>query len=188
MDVFLFVGVPFGILLVPFVWAGYAIGGTAGGPDPAQSARATLRLRIGPAALVLLAGALSMLGAAAAATAGAFAHLTDVAFAIEPAALLFVLEAAVDLALAILVILPGWSARRAWILRTTGVYWLCVALPALILADAGPGWLSTDPATAMMLLGLPAFAWEGIAVLLPAMSIWRASVARHSSDPLPADI
>jgi hypothetical protein len=136
----------------------------------------------------LLAGALSMLGAAAAATAGAFAHLTDVAFAIEPAALLFVLEAAVDLALAILVILPGWSARRAWILRTTGVYWLCVALPALILADAGPGWLSTDPATAMMLLGLPAFAWEGIAVLLPAMSIWRASVARHSSDPLPADI
>jgi hypothetical protein len=30
-----------------------------------------------------------------------------------------------------------------------------------------------------MIVGLPAFAWEGIAVLLPALLIWRASIARR---------
>jgi hypothetical protein len=178
VDVFLLIGIPFGVFLIAFAWAGYAIGGTAPSPDPALPVRATLRSRIGPTGLTLLAGALTAFGAAAAATAGAFARLTDVGYAVEPAALLFVFEAAVDLTLAILVILPGWSARRAWVLRTVGIYWLWLAGPTMIVADGGPGWLSANPANGMALLGLPAFGWEAVAVLIPALLIWLASRAK----------
>jgi hypothetical protein len=178
VDVFLLIGIPFGIFLTAFVWAGYAIGGTAAGPDPALPLRSTMRLRVVPAALVLVAANLAAFGAAAAATAGAFARLTDAGFPVEPAALLFTLEAAIDLGLVILVILPGWSTRRAWILRTVGAYWLCAALPTMILADGGSGWLSMNPSNGMLMLGLPVFTWETVAALLPALLIWRASIAR----------
>lgn len=188
MDVFLLVGIPFGIFLIAFVSAGNAIGGTAANPNPALPLRSTMRLRVVPTALVLVAANLVAFGAAAAATAGAFARLTDAGYAIEPAALLFVLEAAVDLGLVVLVILPGWSARRAWVLRAVGVYWLCAALPILILADGGPGWLSMNPSNGMLMLGLPVFSWETVAALMPALLIWRASIARApiASAPDPA--
>jgi hypothetical protein len=137
-----------------------------------------MRLRVVPAALVLVAANLAAFGAATAATAGAFARLTDAGFPVEPAALLFTLEAAIDLGLVILVILPGWSTRRAWILRTVGAYWLCAALPTMILADGGSGWLSMNPSNGMLMLGLPVFTWETVAALLPALLIWRASIAR----------
>jgi bacteriorhodopsin len=47
-----------------------------------------------------------------------------------------------------------------------GVYWLCLAAPIWILADAGPGWLSTG-SDGIFFLGLPAFVWEMTAALLP---------------------
>jgi hypothetical protein len=60
-------------------------------------------------------------------------------------------------------------------MRTVGVYWLCAAVPIMILADPGSGWLSTNPATGMLFLGLPSFSWEVIAVSIPALLIMRAS-------------
>jgi hypothetical protein len=190
MEVFLIVGIPFAVFLIGFTWAGYGIGGTTPKPDPASSVRATLRSRVGPAAIVVLAAALAALGAAAAATAGAFARLTDVGYPIEPAALLFLLEAVADLALAVVVILPGWSPRRVWILRTLAIYWLCAAFPIVILADAGPDWLSTNPAYGMTLLAVPAFIWEAIAIVIPALLILRvsrtrAATPRAASEELP---
>ena len=175
MDVFPLIGIPFGVFLVAAVYAGYAIGGHATSPDAALPAQATLRRRAIPTAMVLVAALLALLGAAAATTAGAFARLTNAGYAIEPAALLFMLEAAVDLAFVALVLLPGWSTRRAWILRTVSVYWLCAAAPTMILADGGAGWLSTNPAYGMTLLAVPSFTWEAIGVLMPALLIWRAS-------------
>jgi hypothetical protein len=181
MDVFPLIGVPFGVFLIAFLWAGYAIGDRATGAAQGIPERSALRQRIRPTVLVLIAAILALLGAVAATVAGAFARLTDAGLAIEPAALLLILEALVDLALATAVALPGWSARRAWVMRTVGVYWLCAAGPTMILADAGSGWLSTNPANGMLLLGLPAFSWEAIAVLMPALLIWRASQATTGS-------
>lgn len=181
MEVFLVIGIPFVVFLVAFVWAGYGIGGTVPKPDPASPVRATLRSRVGPAALVLLAAVFAGFGAAAAATAGAFARTTDVGYPIEPAALLFLLEAVVDLVLVAVVILPGWSPRRAWILRTIGIYWLCASFPSVILADAGSNWLSTNPAYGMTLLAVPAFSWEAIGILMPALLILRVSRTRTPS-------
>ena len=175
MDVFLLIGLPFAVFLAAAVSAGYAMGGHAAGPDAAPPARATLRLRIVPTVLVLAAAGLTVLGAAAAASAGAFERLTNAGYAIEPAALLLALETAIDLALAAVVVRPPWSIRRAWVLRTVAVYWLCAAAPTMILADGGPGWLSTNPGYGMTMLGVPSFSWEAIAVLIPALLILRAS-------------
>jgi len=135
-------------------------------------------LRLGPAGLLLFAAALTVLGAAAATAAGAFARLTDAGFAVEPAALMFMLETFVDLVLAAIVILPGWSAGRGWVMRAIGAYWLCLAVPIMILADGGPGWISASPGFGMTLLGLPSFGWESVAVVLPTLLIWRASRSR----------
>ena len=186
MEVFLVVGIPFGIFLAAFAWAGYSIGRTVPEPDPASPIRADLRTRLAPAALVLLAAVLAGFGAAAAAIAGAFARTTNASYPIEPAALLFALEAGFDLVLAVAVLTPGWSPVRAWIMRTIGVYWLCVAIPIVILADAGPNWLSANPAYGMTMLAVPEFSWEAVAVLMPALLILRASQARTSKEPAPA--
>jgi hypothetical protein len=175
MDVFLLIGIPFGVFLVAAVWIGYSIGGHAASPDAAPPARATLRLRIFPAALVLAAAGLTVLGAAASASAGAFERLTNAGYAIEPATLALTLETIVDFALAAVVVLPAWSIRRAWVLRTVAVYWLCAAAPTMILADGGAGWLSTNPSYGMTMLGVPSFSWEAVAVLMPALLILRAS-------------
>jgi hypothetical protein len=183
MDVFLLIGIPFAVFLVAAVWIGYAIGGHAASTDVAPLPRTTLRTRATPTAMVLVAALMAVMGAAAAATAGAFARLTNAGYAIEPAALLFLLEATVDLALAALVLLPGWSIRRAWILRAVSAYWLCAAAPTLILADGGAGWLSTNPAYGMTLLAVPSFSWEAIAVLMPALLIWRASRKNVATNP-----
>jgi hypothetical protein len=174
MDIFLYIGVPFGVLLIPFVWAAYGIGGSATGPTETPI-RPTGRRRTIRSILVFTAALVTVSGALAAASAGALARTTDVDFAIEPTALFYVLEAAVDLALAAAVIFPGWSARRAWLLRTIGVYWLCLAGPALLLADAGPGWLTFDSANGMTQLGIPDFIWEGAAAVVPALLLWTAS-------------
>jgi hypothetical protein len=163
VDVFAFVGIPFVVLLAAFTLVGNAIGDNAAGPDPVPSV---------PPARGLSGG-----GAAAAAAGGAFSHLTDESYAIEPAALLFALEAGVGLALAVVVALPNWSARRAWVLRAIGLYWLCVAGPALILADYGNGWISlTDQGSASLPLGLAPFPLEIIAAIVPAVLIWIASL------------
>ena len=65
-------------------------------------------------------------------------------------------------------------------MRTIGAYWLCLALPIMILADGGTGWISANPGFGMTLLGLPSFGWEAVAVVLPTLLLWRAS------RPLPA--
>jgi hypothetical protein len=174
MEIFLYIGVPFGVLLIPFVWAAYGIGGSA--TDPTETPiRPTDRRRTFRSILVLAAVSITVSGALAAASAGAFARITDVGFAVEPTALFFILETAVDLVLVTAVIFPGWSARRAWLLRTIGVYWLCLAGPALLLADAGSGWLSFDSANGMTQLGIPDFIWEGAAAIVPALLLWTAS-------------
>ena len=183
MEEFLLIGAPFALFLVASAWVGYSIGKTAAGPETSPAAGAEtsvgthtgLRARLLPAILVLLAVALTALGAAAATTAGAFARLTDAGFAFEPAALLFLLETLVELVLALAIVLHGWSAARSWIMRLIGAYWLCLAIPVMILADGGPGWISASPGFGMTLLGLPSFGWEAAAVVLPALLIWRAS-------------
>lgn len=177
MDVFALIGIPFGVFLIAFVCAGYAIGGSAASPDAEQAVPSTPRSRIRRTALLLVATVLAVFGAIAAADVGAFSRLTDAGYAVEPAALLFGLEAIVDLALVIVVALPGWSARRTWILRTVGLYWLCVACPILIVSDAGTGWLSVEPANGFFVLGLPAFAWEAVACFAPVALLWFASRA-----------
>jgi hypothetical protein len=185
MDVFLYIGVPFGILLVPFVWAAMGIGGSASDPNQTPPSPPTIRLRLRRTTIILGAALITGLGAAAAASAGAFARTTDVGYPIEPTALLFALEALVDIALIAVVALPGWSGRRAWLLRMLGIYWLCAAAPILILADAGPGWLSTDPATGLMMAGIPAFSWELLAAFAPAVLLLIAS--RNGRSPAAPD-
>ena len=177
MDVFALVGVPFAVFLAAFTFAGYSIGGSAAGPERDRPSRSTPQARIRRAALLVIAAALAVLGSAAAAAAGAFARLTDQGYPIEPAALLFALEAAVDLALLLVVALPSWSARRAWAIRAIGLYWLCAAAPILILADAGSG--SPPPAGTAndaLLLGMAPILWEVAAVLAPAVLLWVASI------------
>ncbi|HEX7491921.1 MAG TPA: hypothetical protein VF337_09500 [Candidatus Limnocylindrales bacterium] len=180
MDVFLMVGLPFLAFLIPVAWAAYGIGGS--GSDPlAMQAEPTGRVRIRRAALVLVAGLVTGLGAASAASAHAFGRTTDAGLAVEPAALLFTLEAVVDLVLIAVVALPGWSNRRAWALRMAGVYWLCLAAPAWILADAGPGWISTG-SDGIYALGLPAFIWETVAALVPPLLLWLAARGGYAPD------
>jgi hypothetical protein len=165
------------VLLAAFTLVGNAVGGSAAGRDPVPSVPPTRGARVRRATLVVAAAGLSAGGAAAAAAGGAFSHLTDEGYAIEPTALLFALEAGVGLALAAVVALPGWSSRRAWILRAIGLYWLCVAGPSLILADYGTGWISlTDQASRSLPLGLAPFPLEIMASVVPAVLIWIASV------------
>jgi hypothetical protein len=162
-------------ILAAAAWAAYGIGGIGGIGDPLQSeAGPSGRSRLKRAALVLAAALLAALGAAAAASADAFGRTTNAGYAIEPAALLFALEAVVDIVLVAVVVLPGWSSRRAWAVRMAGVYWLCLAAPTWILVDAGPGWLSTG-ADGIYFLGLPAFIWEAAAALLPLILLWTAA-------------
>jgi hypothetical protein len=183
VDEFILIGAPFAVFLIAAVWAGHSIGRAQAGFQAAADSRAALRGRVVPATLTLLAAALAVVGAAAAAAAGAFARLTDAGFAIEPTALILILEAGVDLALAAVAVAPGWSPGRAWTMRTIGVYWLCLAIPTMILADGGAGWISTTPDPGMTLLGLPSFGWEAVAVVLPALLLWRASLARTEPEP-----
>lgn len=175
MNVFLMVGLPFAIFLIPAAWAAYGIGGSAA-DRLLKPAAPTGRVRIRRVVLVLAAALIAALGAAAAASADAFGRTTDAGYAIDPVALLFALEAVVDIALIAAVILPGWSNRRAWTLRMVGIYWLCLAAPTWILADAGPGWLSTGP-DGIFFLGLPAFIWETVAALAPLALLWLAAVS-----------
>jgi hypothetical protein len=197
MDELILIGAPFVIFLIAAAWIGYSIArsgsaaerspviepasGGATDETPATGserhlpgAGSSLTPRLRRAGLVLLAAALTALGAAAATAAGAFGRLTDAGFALEPAALVLGFEAAVDLVIA-LVCLRGLSAAGAWVMRLIGGYWLCVAAPVMILADGGPGWISASPGFGMTLLGLPSFGWEAVAVVAPALLIWRAS-------------
>ena len=173
MDIFL-LAIPFAVLLVPFVWAGYGIGGHAADANEAPAPAPSRRRRLARSVLVVAAAKVAALGAAAAASAGAFARTTDAGYNIEPTALIFTLEAVVTVALVAIVALPGWSGRRAWVLRTVGVYWLCLALPAMILADAGADWLSIDPGRGISFLAVPAFVWEAAAAAAPALLLWFA--------------
>jgi hypothetical protein len=178
MDIFAIVGIPFAVFLVVFALVGNAIGGSAAAPDDAAApaAPASGRVRARRCVLLLAAAAVAACGAAAAATGAAFSRLTEASYAIEPAALLFTLEAAVAVGLAGVAALSGWSARRAWVLRTVGVYWLGVAGPALILADSGSGWISlTASGTAALPLGLSPFPVEVVAAVVPAILFWVAS-------------
>jgi hypothetical protein len=196
MDEFILIGAPFAIFLTAAIWIGWSIArsgsaerspvtepASVDGAEPAPAAGAeqtsgrggeSLTPRLRRARPDVLATALTALGAAAAAAAGAFARLTDAGFAAEPAALILAFEAAVDLAIA-LACLRGWSAGQAWVMRVIGGYWLCLAAPVMILADGGQGWISASPGNGMALLGLPSFGWEAVAVVVPAVLIWRAS-------------
>jgi hypothetical protein len=186
MDVFLLVGLPFVTFLIPVAWAAYGIGGS--GADPFRKpVRPPGRVRVRRTLLLVAAASVTALGAAAAASADAFGRTTDAGFVIDPAALIFALEAVADLGLIAVVILPGWSNRRAWALRMMGIYWLCLAAPIWILADAGPGWLSTDPASGIFFLGLPVAALEATAALLPMLLIWIAAMGGSRADDSAAE-
>jgi hypothetical protein len=174
VDIFL-LAVPFAVFLIPFLWAAYGIGGSATDPNEAPPPAPGARRRLARSILVVSAAILAAIGAAAAASAGAFARTTNAGYYIEPTALFFALQAMVNLVLLAIVALPGWSTRRAWALRMIGVYWACLAIPAMILADAGPDWLSTDPGHGVFFLAVPAFVWEAAAALAPALLLWIAS-------------
>jgi len=178
MDELLLIGTPFAVFLAASVWAGYAIGGSAADPSRLALEPGGLPGRLRRGGLVLAAAALSAGGAAAAAAAGAFARLTDAGFAVEPAAMIFLLEALVDLALAAFIVARSPSPRQAWVARAIALYWLCLAAPTMILADGGTGWISISPGDGMTLLGLPSFGWEAVAVVAPALLIWQASRSR----------
>jgi hypothetical protein len=178
VEVFAFVGIPFLVLLLAFALVGNAIGGNAAGPgtDQEPSAPVTAGMRLRPAAVILAASGLAAAGAWAAAAGGAFASLTDQGYAIEPAALVFAIEAIAGIALAGLVALAGLSARRAWILRTVGLCWLCAAAPVLILSDTGAGWVSLVDQRGLLPLGLSPFPIELVAAVAPAVLVWIASL------------
>jgi hypothetical protein len=182
VEVLALVGIPFAVVLVAFVLVGNAIGGSAAGPDAQPWAPVARGTRVRRIVLVVAAAGLAALGAGAAAAGGAFSQLMDQGYAIEPSALVFALEAGAGLALTGVVALGGWSPRRAWILRAIGLYWLCVAGPALILADTGAGWISlVDRGRGSLPLGLAPFPFEVVAALMPAVLIWIASLGSRET-------
>jgi hypothetical protein len=167
VDVFAIVGLPFVVLLAAFAFAGYSVGGVVVAPDEAPAIPTRRRLLV-RTALLLLAAVAAAVGAVVVASNSPFANLTAVSYAIEPAALIFAMQAAVDVVLIALVVLPGWSMRRAWIMRTIGVYWLCSALPALILADPGSSGGS---------MAVPALIVEIAAFVAGAILLWLATLS-----------
>jgi hypothetical protein len=161
----LIVGLIFVIALCAFGGLGLAVGASAEGPDPDPPLHSPMRLRLTRAALLASAAYLSLLGAGAAAVG---AWLDDPAIG-RAEAVVFLLEGAVDLGLALFVLLPGWTLRRVWLLRLVATCWLVVGPPAVVFT-LGRGPLAT------FYLGFEPAAWAVFSVVIGATLVWLASL------------
>jgi hypothetical protein len=173
----------FGIAVVVSVFVfggvGLAVGATAEGPDPGPPSRSPLNLRATRCALLLVAAFMAVLGAEAALVAG---------WQQDPStgraeALVFLVEGVVDLALALIVLMPAWTLRRVWVLRLLAACWIVVGPVALVLTF-GSGPLAT------FYLGLGPDLWAAFSVVAGAMLVWLSSlgggtVVEPAAEPLP---
>jgi hypothetical protein len=96
-------------------------------------------------------------------------------------ALVFLLEGALDLALAFFVLMPAWTLRRIWVLRLVSVCWLVVG-PVVLVITFGSGPLAT------FYLGLGPVSWGAFSVVVGAALVWLSSlgsvaVAKPAAEP-----
>src|ERR1035437_7038538 len=170
-------GIALVILLIVFGGIGVAVGATAEGPDPGPPGCSPLKVRTTRAALLAIAAFMTVLGAEAALVAG---------WQQDPSTgraevLVFLLEGAVDLALAFFVLMPAWTLRRIWVLRLVSVCWLVVGAGVLVITF-GSGPLAT------FYLGLGPDMWAAFSVVVGAALVWLSSlglpgVAEPAAEP-----
>ena len=165
-------GIALVVLLIVFAGIGVAVGAGAEGPDPGPPGQSPLKVRTTRAALLAVAAFMAVLGLEAALVAG---------WQQDPStgrseAVVFLLEAVVDLALALVVLMPAWTLRRIWVLRLVAVCWLVVGPVALVIT-IGSGPLTT------FYLGLGPDMWVAISVVVGALLVWLSSLG---SATLPA--
>jgi len=158
-------GIALVVLLFVFGGIGVAVGATAEGPDPGPPGYSPLKVRATRAALLAIAAFMAVLGAEAALVAG---------WQQDPStgraeALVFLLEGAVDLALAFFVLMPAWTLRRIWVLRLVSVCWLVVG-PAALVITFGSGPLAT------FYLGFGPDMWAVFSVVVGAALVWLSSL------------
>jgi len=158
-------GIAVVVLVLVFGGIGVAVGATAEGPDPGPRGYSPLKIRATRAALLAIAAFMAVLGAEAALVAG---------WQQDPStgraeALVFLLEGAVDLALAFFVLMPAWTLRRIWVLRLVSVCWL-VAGPAALVITFGSGPLAT------FYLGLGPDMWAVLSVVVGVALVWLSSL------------
>ncbi len=158
-------GIALVVLLFVFGGIGLAVGATAEGQDPGSPGCSPLKVRTTRAALLAIAAFMAVLGAEAALVAG---------WQQDPStgraeALVFLLEGAVDLALAFFVLMPAWTLRRIWVLRLVSVCWLVVS-PAALVITFGSGPLAT------FYLGLGPDMWAAFSVVVGAALVWLSSL------------
>ena len=158
-------GIALVVLVLVFGGIGVAVGATAEGPDPGPRAYSPLKIRATRAALLAIAALMAVLAAEAALVAG---------WQQDPStgraeALVFLLEGAVDLALAFFVLMPAWTLRRIWVLRLVSVCWLVVG-PATLVITFGSGPLAT------FYLGLGPDMWAVLSVVVGVALVWLSSL------------
>jgi len=158
-------GIALVVLLFVFGGIGLAVGATAEGPDPGSPGCSPLKVRTTRAALLAIAAFMAVLGAEAALVAGWQQDPSTV----RAEALVFLLEGAVDLALAFFVLMPAWTLRRIWVLRLVSVCWLVVS-PAALAITFGSGPLAT------FYLGLGPDMWAAFSVVVGAALVWLSSL------------
>jgi len=100
-------------------------------------------------------------------------------------ATMFAFEAAVDIALAVVVARRPATAPQAWVLRVVAVYWLGIGLLAALTTGWGSFYLNTPAGQAVrQLLGVDPYQWVGAAVLLGPVLLLLAGLGvfnRHGS-------
>ena len=170
-------GLAFTVAVFIFGGIGVAVGATAEGPDPGPPGCSPLKVRTTRAALLAIAAFMTVLGAEAALVAG---RQQDPSTG-RAEVLVFLLEGAVDLALAFFVLMPAWTLRRIWVLRLVSVCWLVVG-PAALVTTFGSGPLAT------FYLGLGPDMWAAFSVVVGAALVWLSSlglpgVAEPAAEP-----
>jgi hypothetical protein len=158
-------GIALVVLLIVLGGIGVAIGATAEGPDPGPPGRSPLKLRITRTALLAVAAFMAVLSAEASLVAG---WQQDPSTG-RAGALVFLLEGAVDLALALFVLMPAWTLRRVWVLRLVAICWLVVG-PVALVFTIGSGPLAT------FYFGLGPDMWAALAVVVGAALVWLSSL------------
>ncbi len=159
------------VVLAVCVAVGLAVGSGVEGPEPGPAAASPRNLRITRAALLATAALISGFGAEAAVVAGS---LHDPGAGRSLAAV-FLLEAAADLVLAAILLLPAWTSRHVWVLRMIAVCWLIVGPPGLIL-DFGNGPEAT------FYLGIGPDVWAMLALVSGAVLVWLATLGGSPMD------
>jgi hypothetical protein len=166
-------GFAFAVLLLVSIGIALAVGASAEGPDPGPPGHSPLKVRATRSALLAIAAFIAVLGAEAALVAG---------WQQDPStgraeALVFLLEGATDLALALFVLMPAWTLRRIWVLRLVAACWLVAGTVALVLTF-GSGPLAT------FYLGLGADMWAAFSVLIGTALVWLSSLGSTTgTDP-----